>query len=471
MTDMQISAQDRFEQQTLERLFGGFYERRVRFAVLRNFESLPTSIEGADIDILVHPDDLGAALHSIGDASRSTGASFAKGYHDDMITQVVMVKRDTPSNVLTIKIDLLHNRQVLGIEFLTAEEMLKDLRTHNGVLVVSELVMLLDKWSFHLLLGVPLDPKYDTKFASIARAQRDAVIHLLERFLSRVRAAELVDALIEGKGSTLTLDRLERRRALLRLWRAQGVSALLRSLKFAYFRLRDVLRPHGVFLSISGPDGSGKTTVIERVIEQLEMIYGKNSVHYAHFRPTVLPRIAEVAKKARAIEAVDENYDRPHREKPSGLAGSSARLAYYWLDYLGGYYRRVLPVLRRRDVMLFDRYYYDMIADSFRSRIALPMPLLLAMGRLIPLPRHAFFIEVSPEEIHRRKQELTMDRIVELNARYGDLADLGWLIRIDNNCAPEQAAAAIVDQIVADRDDFIRHERAIGVTTSRKDAQ
>jgi thymidylate kinase len=188
------------------------------------------------------------------------------------------------------------------------------------------------------------------------------------------------------------------------------------------------------------------------VIAQLGAIWGGNAIYYAHFRPTMLPRIAEVAKKARAVEKVDDNYDQPHRAKPSGIAGSAARLVYYWLDYMGGYMRSVRPVLKRREVMLFDRYYYDMIADSFRSRIALPAPLLRLMGRLLPLPQHAFFIHVYPDEIFRRKQELTMERIVELNARYGALAKRGWLISIDNNGAPEIAAAAIVDTIVSARD-------------------
>lgn len=452
MTDMHISGQELFERQALQCLFEGFSARRVHYGVLRNFESLPHSIGGTDIDILVHPDSLGAALDEVKTTARSTSAKFAKAYQDDMITQIVMVKRDTSGNLLTIKIDLLHNRQILGIEFLTAEKMLMDLRSHNSVPVVSELVMLIDKWSFHLLLGASLDAKYDAEFASIAGRQRSSVIGLLERFLSSDTATELVDALIDGKGSTLLLAARERRTALRRLWLLQGMQALPRSLQFLAFRLRDELRPHGVFLSISGPDGSGKTTVIDMVIEQLGAIYGDSAVTYAHFRPTVLPRIAEVAKKARAVETVDENYDQPHRAKPSGFIGSVARLVYYGIDYLGGYFRSVRPVLKRRGVMLFDRYYYDMIADSFRSRISLPMPLLRTFGRLLPLPQYAFFIHVDPDEIHRRKQELSLERIIELNGRYADLARRGWLIEIDNNGAPEGAAMAIVDHIIADRD-------------------
>lgn len=451
MKDVISGSQAAFEAEVLQALFSGMADQVVRHAVLRNYENLPHSVGARDIDIVVHPDDLSAACALVAEITHAMQLHYANHFADERLTQFALVRRDAEGGLQQIKIDFFIRSEVYGIEVLSAADMLADLRHHNGVPVVADRVLLLDKWLFHLLVGRPLNAKYDADFAAIAQQEGAALTSVLSRILPGTRAADLVAALSAGQGSALVLSGSERRRGLARLWAAQGLAGLSRSLKFMAFRLRDRLRPHGVFLSVSGPDGSGKTTVIDMVITQLGAIFGEDAVHYAHFRPTMLPRIAEVAKKARAVETVDKDYDRPHRAKPSGVAGSAARLAYYWLDYLGGYLRTVHPVLRRRQVMLFDRYYYDMIADSFRSRIALPMPLLLAMGRILPLPQFAFFIHVDPEEIHRRKQELTMERIVTLNDRYGGLADRGWLIRIDNNGAPEEAAAAIVDRIVADR--------------------
>lgn len=456
MKDLISASQSAFEAKALGALFAGLADRRVRHAVLRNYETLPDSVGARDIDIVVHPHDLAAACAVVDGITQFMKLRYGNHFADERLTQFALAARDEGIGLMQVKIDFFIRSEVYGAEFLSAEDMLKDVRDHNGVAVVSDRVLLLDKWIFHLLVGRPLHPKYDEDFAAIARDEGPALIGALARFLPQERAGALVAQLAEGEGSALMLSGAERRRALFRLWRAQGPVALPRSLNFLWYRLRDLLRPHGLFLSVSGPDGSGKTTVIDMVIAQLGAIYGEGAIHYSHFRPTVLPRIAEVAKKAKAVETVDENYDQPHRAKPSGLFGSAARLGYYWLDYMGGYFRSVRPVLKRREVMLFDRYYYDMIADSFRSRISLPMPLLRLMGRLLPLPQYAFFIHVEPEEIHRRKQELTMERIVQLNDRYRDLARRGWLIEIDNNGAPEEAAAAIVDHIVADR-----HARAI----------
>jgi len=446
-----------FEGKVLQALFEGIDGAGLRYAVLRNYERLPHSVGARDIDIVVHPDDLAAACAVVKETVARMRLRYGNYFADERLTQFALVGRDNAGGLLQIKIDFFVRSEVYGIEFLSAEEMLRDARGHNGISVVAEPVLLLDKWIFHLLVGRPLHPKYDADFAAIARANGPALERKLSQLLSAQRAAELVAGLAKGRGSTLpVVPRAERLRALSRLWAGQGVAAIPGSLRFLAFRLRDRLRPDGVFLSVSGPDGSGKTTVIDMVLAQMGAIYGEDALNYAHFRPTMLPRLAEVAQKARAIESVDENYDQPHRAKPSGMAGSIARLIYYWLDYMGGYFRGVHPVLRRREVMLFDRYYFDMIADSLRSRIVLPQPLMRIMGRLLPLPRYAFFLRVDPEEIHRRKQELTLDRIIELNDHYEDLVGRNWLIPIDNDGAPENAAAAIVDCIVADR-----HAKAI----------
>lgn len=451
MSGMDFGSQAAFEAEFLKEMFALLAQAGVRYAVLRNYESLPVSVGARDIDMVVHPRDLIDACKVIAEIANRLGLRCGNHFADERLTQFALVGRDATGGLLQIKIDFFIRSEIYGIEFLSAEDMLAGTLLHAGIPVVAPPVLLLDKWIFNLMVGQPLHAKYNEDFAAIAQSNGPALECGLSRVLHAERASDLVAALAAGKGSALVLPAWERCRALVRLWTAQGFASLTRTLRFAAYRLRDRLRPHGVFLSVSGPDGSGKTTVIDMVVTQLCSIYGNGAVHYAHFRPTMLPRIAEVATKVRAVETVDENYDRPHRAKPSGLAGSAARLAYYWLDYMGGYFHSVRPVLRRRQVMLFDRYYFDMIADSLRSRIALPMPLLLAMGRVLPLPQYAFFIHVKPAEIHRRKQELTMERIVALNARYGDLVQRGWLIEVNNNDAPAKAAAAIVDHIVADR--------------------
>lgn len=448
---------DAFEYQVLSSLFDGFAAIGVRHAVLRGYETLPYTIHTRDIDIFILPDDLLKASSVIIKVTSHYGCLFANHYQDERLTQFTLVRRLGPDVLVDIKIDFFTSSQVFGIELLPAREMLRNLRWHNGIPVVSESVQLLDKWLFHLAVGQPLHPKYDTRFGQIARQARPYLLETLAPLLGEDEAGRLLAAIEADGGSNIEpLTARARRRLIARMWSRQEGFGLSLMARFIMERLRNRLRPHGTFLSVSGPDGSGKTTVIELVLAQLRQIYGADAVEYHHFRPTVLPRIAEVAKAAGAVEKVDVDYARPHRSAPSGLFGSLARLAWYGLDYFGGYFRMIRPALVDRKVVLYDRYYYDMICDPGRSRVRLPAAILRAVGRLLPLPAFAFFIRVAPEIAHARKQELTQEQIRTLNLRYDDLARRGWLIAVDNDGAPEQAAAAIVDHIIVQKDEAAR---------------
>ena len=449
MTEPHDISPEALEGRALRRLFAGLAEHDVRYAVLRNHEHLPERVGSRDIDILVHPDDRATARKVALGLAHDLDLKVSDLYDDDMFSSIWLFRRMEDGAAFTLAVDFFPGRRVYGVELYDVEAALTDLRDHRGIPVVREPFMFLDKWLYHLVVGQPTPAKYDDLFAEIAERHFDELLAHVENVLGSDVARKALETVRVGRSSELRAHGFRARVAM--LCARLTPCGLAGPVAFLCYRLRDQVRKRGLFLSISGPDGAGKTTVIDMVVAQLEAIYGAGEIKYAHFRPTVLPRLAEVAKKAHAVETVDENYAEPHRGKPSGPVGSVARLGYYWLDYFGGYLRSVRPVLKRREVMLFDRYYYDMIADPFRSRIKLPMPILRFFGRLLPLPDHAFFIDVAPGEIHRRKQELTIERIVALNARYGDLANRGWLIRIDNNGAPEVAAAEIIDHIVANR--------------------
>ncbi|MCK9504231.1 MAG: hypothetical protein M0Q95_08610 [Porticoccaceae bacterium] len=452
-----LSARKNLESRALEVLFSSFAERRIRYAVLRNFEHLPKSIGARDIDIVIFPEDLSSACAVVFTLAEQMGFQCASYFRDERLTQFTLVRRTSEVGIFDLKIDFFTNSQVYGVEILSAERMIEDHKLHNGIPVVSDSVLLLDKWLFHLIVGRPLNQKYDLLFSKISRQENDEIFSALQPVFGRSVALTLLGSLADGRGSSSPpLARGQRFRALFKLWRSQGIVAGLRSIKFLLYRLKDRARPRGVFLSISGPDGSGKTTVIDKVIMQLRQIYGDSNVRYGHFRPEALPRIAEVAKAARIVETVDEQYDRPHRAQPSGLTMSLLRFFYYWLDYLVGYLRMVHSALVRREVVLFDRYVYDMVCDPGRSRIALPGWLIRSSIRFLPLPKWAFFIRVSADEVYRRKQELDLDTIRELNSHYEELVVRELLISVDNNDRPDVAAAQIVDIIVRDRDIAVR---------------
>lgn len=446
----------KIEGEALAFLFAALTERGVSYAILRNYERLPHAVGSRDIDVVVHPQDLPAATACVVDLAERLGCQFGNYFRDDMFVSIWLFRRLEDGRIFNLCVDLFPGRHVYGVQFLSADEMLADVGDHNGIPVVRDIFLFLDKWIYHQIVGQPTPEKYDVIFTRIASENREALIARLTPILGSHMAEARIDRVCAGKPSAMeTLTGSQRLGLLLRAARAHGYRVISGIVKFCVHRLRDLVITRGTFVSISGPDGSGKTTVIERLITQLEQVHGPDSVIYSHFRPAMLPRIAEVAKATGAITIVDTEYNRPHRSQPSDVLGSLARVLYYGLDYVGGYVRSVYPVLLIGKIALFDRYYYDMIADPYRSSVSLPLQWMITIGKFLPLPRHAFFIRVAPQEIHRRKQELTLERIIELNDRYNELVRLGWLVAIDNDDSPDIAAAAIVDHIVA-----ARHRRA-----------
>lgn len=453
MTKFSPTNPESFEGLALRKLFADFEANNIRYAVLRNYEQLPDRVGSRDLDLLVNPEDKIAAIKSTITLANEFGLQVSDLFEDDMFTSIWLFRRFSDGAPFTLSIDIFPGRRVYGIELYSVDKALSDLRLYRGIPVVREPFVFLDKWLYHLIVGQPTPTKYDQLFKGIANRHYDELLKHIETFLGRDKAEGALNVVRAGRSSSLIpLTWLERLRLLSAQLDFTSVKSLNGPVVFLSKRVRDQFRLRGLFLSISGPDGSGKTTVIRNVIAQLEKIFGSGEIQYSHFRPTFLPRIAEVAKKARAIDTVDENYDQPHRAKPSGVLGSIARLVYYFLDYLGGYTLNIRPVLKRREVVLFDRYYYDMICDPGRSRIGLPFSVLCFVGRLLPLPKYSFFIHVEAYEIYRRKQELSLDRIRELNGRYMELVRSGVLCRIDNNGPFELAAAEIVDAIIEDRD-------------------
>lgn len=194
-------------------------------------------------------------------------------------------------------------------------------------------------------------------------------------------------------------------------------------------------------ISFSGPDGCGKTTVIDLVMETLSV----NPPHLFHFRPTLFPNLGEMGHKVGVKKEVDRNFDTPHRAKRCGFASSFVRLVYYMNDYIIGYWLKVMPLRQRKNIVFFDRYYTDIIVDSERSSIFLNYKLLCFLRHFVPSCQRNFLIRVKPETILARKQELTMDdmKIIYERLEYFASHDKRC-VWIDNNGSPEEAVKQII---------------------------
>lgn len=72
--------------------------------------------------------------------------------------------------------------------------------------------------------------------------------------------------------------------------------------------------------AVMAPDGTGKTTFLDALLEQLCFYYVNvpedNRFSVYHFRPSILPNLGAVGEKAGVMKQ-DTNFTDPHRSKPA----------------------------------------------------------------------------------------------------------------------------------------------------------
>lgn len=195
-------------------------------------------------------------------------------------------------------------------------------------------------------------------------------------------------------------------------------------------------RDKGAWLALLGPDGSGKSAVIDGVEELLAASF--SGTRRYHLRPRVFRRGDGVA--------VTE----PYNQSPRGTAASLSKLGVWWLDYWAGYLLRIRPALRRSGLVLFDRYFHDLGVDPRRYRYAAPRALAQRLARMVPQPHLIVILDAPVEVLQARKREVTPEETERQLEAYRRLArELPHAVVVDASRPLAEVVAEVASLIMA----------------------
>lgn len=412
-----------------------FLNRHADYAVLRNYEGLPDKNASRDIDIIITAESLRSIKKNLIDLIDKSGWKIINYLNSDRLITYVCAHIDANGKADLVQWDFFINTSVFGILLMDAPEFLAHKQFNGFLYYVGIECQFLDKYLYNRAVGSSYPAKYH---ATKSKAENMPAV------------SEKLKALF-GQPSVAACDRTSSRKLLLHaiLTNLKNPFAFAtRVVKFLYtFSKNYVCSNTGFSIGFTGPDGSGKTTVIDLMIEQLGDVFRKAHAYY-HFRPTLFGNLGDVAHSAGLKKEVDREYDKPHRGGKTSAINSFLRLLYYTTDYIVGYFVKVKTQTRITRLVIFDRYYTDIICDSRRSRIYLNPKFLYRWGRLfIPSLDYNILLTASTETILARKRELDEAGIQNINAKIDYLSDKKGYLKIMNEKAPENAVQEILTQI------------------------
>ena len=216
------------------------------------------------------------------------------------------------------------------------------------------------------------------------------------------------------------------------------------------WRCRKLLpRKRGLLVAIVGPHGVGKSTTTGCLIERFKSSGWRLARFYMgrwreHILP--LPQVARTHGISTQAGPQDVSVSADTMRVDGRRTYRMARDLLYVLDLLLRYIVRLRPATRSHDLVLTDRYAYDLLFDLSITPIA-----RFCITLLYPRADLCFFLYNDPEVLKARRDEHTLEEIQRQLDVYAQCTDTLALIPIH-----ARAEAETVDALEA----RIRLERA-----------
>ena len=397
--------------------FGALDRRGIPYAVLHAYEELPALVS-SDVDFAVRACDLAAVRPILIQTAGELGWVHAKTIrHEVCGFQFVAID---PHNVRQfLQLDVCPHFMRDAHFFLSDEELLEGRRMHNGFYIPSP------PSEFAYILAKTLAKK---------KRLSDCLPRLRELWEQEPeRCAKLLAQLLGEAFSSF--DKLEQAvgnaGALARSMRARHPrKAKMQMLEWGRIFQR-MLKPCGLHLAVLGPDGVGKSTLLQHLgVLKLSLF---RSLKLWHFRPGFFEGKAQ-----------NPSVEQPHGRAARGTLASWLKVLYYALDHWCGYLFEQLPGLMKNDCVIFDRNFDDLLIDPVRYRIRNSRWLVLLLRRLLPRPDLTLILDARPEVVHQRKPELSMEEIARQRAVMQSLAKAGKCYKM---ISAEQTAEKVAAEV------------------------
>lgn len=407
-------------------------EAAVPYCILSGYDGYPNQI-GSDIDFMTLPEWLDRLPGLMLAVARRSGGHLVQCLVHETTASFFVIARQEGSHVTYLHPDASTDYRRNGRLWLRAAEVLPKRQRHaNGFWVPAPA----DAFTYYLIKKVDKGHLDEDQAVQLSRRfceDPEAAASSLRNLLPPLGARIVEQAARSGKWSTVRRALPLLRKALRRRSEEQTLQERFSQAAGEVRRtLERIVLPSGLTIAVLGPDGSGKSSVAAQVSAELAQAFRR--ARYQHLKPRLW------ATKPSATSAVTD----PHAKPVRGRALSTAKLLHFWATYVLGGLLQVVPARIRSTLLIFDRYYHDILADPWRYRYGGSQILARRLGRFVPHPDLVFILDAPAELLQRRKKEVSFAESKRQRMAYLGLAREFSNVHVVDAAQPMEKVVAVV---------------------------
>ena len=385
----------------LARVFNELDRAGVAWCVLHGYEAYPARVT-SDVDLLLPAEWLAGRLARVlQEASAEIGA-WPVLWLDDGAQYIVLAGLDERDQTRVLQLHVSADYSLAGRVFYRGREILTS-RTRRGEFWTPAASIEFGCIVANRIVKTSLRPEHELQLARLFEQDPCGCEREAKRFFGPASAQRIAAAASGGQWEQVRRNLPALRRELLTgrgAPRAGGWAA--RWVR----RLRRWARPPcGLHVVLLGPDGVGKSTVIDGVCRDLGPVFLRTKC--LTFAPGLLPGRFEPPKPGG-----------PHSLPPRSFPASLIKAAWWAICYTAGYYLTIHPTLARAGIVINHRYLPDAIVDPRRYRYSGPISLLRLLWRIAPKPDLLFLLDAAPQVIQARKREVCFEETARQREAY-----------------------------------------------------
>lgn len=395
--------------------------KTIDYAIINGYESLfEKKADAGDVDILFRVKTFLKIEGIIKSFCEVENSLIVQVYHQEQYAKNIFLFN--PKTFEMLNLDLygrLHRKKTI---FYGEEEIFNNLKSYRGLAILDT------RHEFFHYLIKRLDKKnvteetFDYLFKLFQKDEKGCKLQLKQNFNNHGKT--ILEAFETGNRKKLTGSG-EHLRKDIKVNVAPSIGDFIEN-KIRV--IRRIMKPTGIVIAFLGPDGSGKSTIIDS-LTNANLPFRKTA--YFHLKPL----------RSKDTGRTTTN---PHKYPPYSTLKSYVKLLFFILQYNYGWIKNIASLKIRSSLVVFDRYYDDLIVDHKRYRYGGSEKVARLIRLCIPKPNLYFILTTDANTIYSRKKEVELTELKRQIKGYEALSDGNTYHNVDVVNVPETVTKEVI---------------------------